>query len=221
VSRRGRAAVLLVLALALGLVAARDVGRREAAIQAQLAPLVAVVVTRAELPAGRTLAPADLAVREIPARYAPPGAAGVPEALLGRRLAAALPRGAVLGPGTLARTAAASAVGAAVRAGERAVEVVGLGDPALVVAGARVDVLVTHDAQGDEPAGTRVALEDAEVLAARRLPADAHPRDDGAPQVAATLRVPATAAVALAAAQSFAREVRLLPRAPGDRGRVR
>ena len=37
--------------------------------------------------------------------------------------------------------------------------------------------------------------------------------------MAATLRVSVRDAVYLAAAQSFAREVRLLPRAAGDRGR--
>ena len=37
-----------------------------------------------------------------------------------------------------------------------------------------------------------------------------------APQVAATLRVTVRQAVYLAAAGAFAREIRLLPRAPGD-----
>jgi pilus assembly protein CpaB len=101
--------------------------------------------------------------------------------------------------------------------GERAAEVVGLGAPALVVPGARVDVLVTRDSDAGDAAGTELALEDVEVLAARPAPAGA--RDDGAERVAATLRVSVDQAVYLAAAQSFAREVRLLPRARGDRGR--
>jgi pilus assembly protein CpaB len=78
-------------------------------------------------------------------------------------------------------------------------------------------VLVTRDGDGGAAAGTELALEDVEVLAARRAPGGA--RDDGAERVAATLRVSVDQAVYLAAAQSFAREVRLLPRAAGDRGR--
>ena len=86
---------------------------------------------------------------------------------------------------------------------------VGLGARALVVPGARVDVLVTRDGGG--AAGTELALEDVEVLAAR--PASAGARDEGGERVAATLRVSVRDAVYLAAAQSFARELRLLPRA--------
>ena len=57
------------------------------------------------------------------------------------------------------------------------------------------------------------------MLAAR--PRAAATRATTAPtRVAATLRVSVAQAVYLAAAQSFAREVRLLPRAAGDRGRT-
>ena len=108
--------------------------------------------------------------------------------------------------------------GPPVRDGERAAELVGLGAPDLIVPGARVDVLVTRDGAAGAAAGTELALEDVEVLAARRAPDGA--RDDGAARVAATLRVSVEQAVYLAAAQSFAREVRLLPRAAGDRGRT-
>ena len=83
-----------------------------------------------------------------------------------------------------------------------------------MVPGARVDVLVTRDR-----GGTELALEDVEVLAARTAPAGGS-RDDGSERVQATLRVGVRDAVYLAAAQSFAREVRLLPRAAGDRARV-
>ena len=65
-SRRRRAALLLGLALVLGGLAASDVARREAALRAQLAPLVDVVVARGDLPAGRALRPDDLAVRRVP-----------------------------------------------------------------------------------------------------------------------------------------------------------
>ena len=77
-------------------------------------------------------------------------------------------------------------------------------------------MLVTRDGDGGAAAGTELALEDVEVLAARPAPAGA--RDDGGERVAATLRVSVRDAVYLAAAQSFARELRLLPRAAGDAG---
>jgi pilus assembly protein CpaB len=214
-SRRRSAAVLLGLALILGGLAASDVARREASVRAQLGPPVEVVVARRDLLPGRPVRAGDLAVRTVPERYAPVGAAEVPEQLVGQRLGAAVPRGGYLGAGQLAADPAAE--GPPVRRGERVAEVVGLGAPALVVPGARVDVLVTRDGEDGAPAATELALEDVEVLAARRAPDGA--RDDGAQRVAASLRVSVRDAVYLAAAQSFAREVRLLPRAAGDRRR--
>jgi pilus assembly protein CpaB len=212
VSRRRRAAVLLGLALVLGGLAASDVARREAAIRTQLGPAVDVVVAGVDLVPGRPVAARDLSVRRVPARYAPVGAATLPEALVGQRLAAAVPRGGYLGAGQLA--AESPPAGPPVRKGERVAEVVGSGAPALIVPGARVDVLVTRDGPGSGAAGTELALEDIEVLAARPAPAGAG--DSRGELVSVSLRVSVRDAVYLAAAQVFAREVRLLPRAAGD-----
>jgi pilus assembly protein CpaB len=209
VSRRRRAALLLGLALVLGALAGSDVGRREAALRAQVGPPVAVLVARHPLVAGRRLAAADLAVRHVPERFAPAGSAPVPELVLGRRLAVAVPAGAPVGEHLLA---AGAGEGLAVRRGERAAEVIATGSPRLVTAGAHVDVLVTRDRGSGAGGATTLALEDVEVLAARAAPG----RDDAGPQVAATLRVTVRQAVYLAAAGAFARETRLLPRAPGD-----
>ncbi len=214
-SRRRRAVVLLGLALVLGGLAASDVARREAALREQLGPLHEVVVASDDLAAGRRLKAGDLALRRVPARYAPVGAAALPAELVGQRLAAPVARGGYLGTGQLELDTGVS--GPPVEKGERAAEIVGLGAPDLIVPGARVDVLVTRDGEPGAEAGTQLALEDVEVLAARRAPDAA---DDGADRVAATLRVSVEQAVYLAAAQSFAREVRLLPRAVGDRGRT-
>jgi pilus assembly protein CpaB len=204
VSRRRRAALLVGLALVLGALAASDVGRREAALRAQIGPAVDVLVARRSLPAGRRLGAGDLAVRRVPERFAPAGSAGVPELVLGQKLAVGVPAGAAVGEYLLA--AATGTGAAAVRRGERALEVVAAGSPALVVAGSRVDVLVTRERS------TELALEDVEVLAARA----ARGADDAGPRVAATLRVTVRQAVWLAAAGAFAREIRLLPRAEGD-----
>jgi pilus assembly protein CpaB len=204
--------VLLGLALVLGGLAASDVARREAAVRAQLGPVVDVVVARADLAAGRPVAAGDVAVRRVPSRYAPVGAANVPETLIGQRLAAPVPRGGYLGARMIA--AEPDVAGPPVGKRERAAEVVALGARELVVPGARVDVLVTRDGDGGAPAGTELALENVEVLAARAAPPGA--RDEGTERLAATLRVSVRNAVYLAAAQSFARELRLLPRAAGD-----
>jgi pilus assembly protein CpaB len=217
-SRRRRAALLLGLALVLGALAASDVARRESALRAELAPLVEVVVAREPLEAGQRVRADDLARRSVPARFAPAGAVGVvPELLIGRRLAVPVPAGGPVGP--LLLEPAAPPAGAGVSRGQRATEVVASAAPGTVVAGARVDVLVTRD-RGAGAGATELALQDVEVLAAR----PAEPSGDAArrsgPAVAATLRVNVRQAVYLAAAGSFAREVRLLARAPGDRGRV-
>lgn len=216
---RGRRGALLVgLALMLGGLAASNVSRREAALARQLAPLVGVVVARADLDAGEALRARQLAVRRVPERYAPADAIGEPAALEGSRLAVAVASGGYVTAGMLAGPEA-TAVGPAVRHGERALEILAAGAAELVTPGARVDVLVTRDGAAGEGA-TELALQDVEVLDARPAPEAAASEGIVGPRVAATLRVSLRQAVYLAAAQAFARDVRLLPRAAGDRRRA-
>jgi pilus assembly protein CpaB len=203
VSRRRRGLLLVGLALVLGTLAAADVSRREAALDRRLAPLVPVLVARADLTPGRPVRVTDVEAREVPERWAPVGAAGAPGEVAGTVPAVRIPRGAYV---TAAALTEPGGAGGVVGRGERAVDVVAAGSPDLVAAGARVDVLVTR-----EGAGTRLALQDVEVLAAQRAQDAA-----GAARIAATLRVTLRQAVYLTAAQSFAREIRLLPRAAGD-----
>jgi pilus assembly protein CpaB len=207
-TRRRRAALLLGLALLLGALAASDVAGREAALRRSVGPTQPVVVARGRLPAGSLLNARRLAVRHVPARFAPVGAYGSPGALAGARAAVTLQAGqdVVLS----AVDDGSGPAGAPVRPGERVADLVARGSADLVRPGGRVDVLVTRE-RGDGGGSTFVALEDAEVLAARRVSTD-----DG-DQVSVSLRVTARQAVFLAAAQSFARELRLLPRAAGDR----
>jgi pilus assembly protein CpaB len=214
VTRRRRALLLLGLALALGGLAAADVSRRERALRAQLGPLTDVVVARRLLAAGHVVRLGDLGVRRLPARYAPAGEPGFAGALAGQRLAVAVPAGGPVTPELLAR--APRTPEAAVAGGQRAIEVVATGAPQAIVAGARVDVVVTSDRRGGAAGASRLALENVQVLAARAAAAD----DTTPPRVIATLRVTPAQAVYLAAAQTFARDVRLLARAPGDRRRV-
>jgi pilus assembly protein CpaB len=217
VNRRRRALLLAGLALLLGGLAASDVASRERALNERLGPAVGVVVARGDLAAGSRLTREALAVRQVPERYAPRGAVGDPAALVGMRVSADVAAGQELLP-ALVGAQGGAASGPALRPGERMAEVVAAAPAGQVVAGARVDVLVTRDDRPGAAGRTVLALEDVEVLAA----AGAAPADGGGPaRVAASLRVTLRQAVYLAAAQAFARELRLLPRAAGDRARGR
>jgi pilus assembly protein CpaB len=216
-TRRRRAAVLLGLALVLGTLSATHMARREQALEAQLGPVVEVVVARRDLPAGRALELSDLGVRSLPARYAPSGGPVFAAALAGHKLAVPVVAGAPVTAELLVRRPQTPE--SAIERGQRAVDVLATGSPQAVTAGSHVDVLVTTERRDRTRGATRIALENVEVLSARaavEVEADAK----GAPRVSATLRVTAAQAVYLAAAQSFAREVRLLARAPGDRRSV-
>jgi pilus assembly protein CpaB len=226
VTRRRRAAVLLGLALVLGALAASDVSGREAALRREIGAPVPVLVARGALRPGARLDPAALAVRRVPARYAPAGAFRSAAEVAGLRAAVAIPAGTDLEPalvddGTGARGGAPA--GPVLRRGERVAQVVATGSPGAVTAGTRVDVLVTREAAGGGGGGsTTLALEDVEVLSAAAAPAGgggAGADDAGLPRVSVELRVSVRQAVYLAAAQSFARELRVLPRAAGDRRR--
>jgi pilus assembly protein CpaB len=215
-TRRRRALLLAVLAVGLGALAASDVQRREAALDRRLGPVTAVVVARAAVPEGGALSPARLAVRSVPGRYAPAGAYASPEELAGLRAAVPIPAGADLVAGMVDDGSEDRPAGAPVRPGERVADLVATGSPQLVVAGSHVDVVVTRDGNGSS-GRAELALQDVEVLTSSAAPAG--PGDDGSPKVAVSLRVTLKQAVYLAAAQSFATEIRLLPRAPGDRRR--
>jgi pilus assembly protein CpaB len=211
---RRRALLLLALALLLGALAAASVRRREAALARALGPNVLVLVTRAPVAAGAPPAAARPLLRPLPQRYAPPDAVAGAGQLAGARTAVALPAGSVLTRSVLRDSGAAPS--ALIGPGERVAQVVAHGDPQAVVPGARVDVLVTREGNGSRAGQTILALEDVEVLDAHSAPADAADPQGGA-RVAAALRVRVRDAVYLAAAQTFARDVRLLTRAPGDR----
>jgi len=213
-SRRRRAFVLAGLALVLGALAASDVSSREAALERRLGPAVPVVVARADLPAGRLVRISDLAIRHVPARYAPAAAFADPAQAAGLRTKAEIVHGTDLLPALLAD--GESADGASLRPGERVADLVAAGPPKLVTPGGRVDVLVTRQGRDGESGSTSLALEDVEVLSAVPAGDDG---ESGARKVAVSLRVTVRQAVYLAAAQSFAREIRVLPRAAADRRR--
>jgi len=214
-TRRRRAAALGGLALVLGGLAASDVAGREAALERRIGRAVPVVVARRALAPGTKLGAADLAVRQVPARYAPAGAFADPRAVVGLQVARAVPAGADLDAARIGDPATGGAPGPRIRRGERVAEVLAVGAGAAVGPGSRVDVLITREGRGSAAGATTLALEAVEVLSAAPAQTADGPAD-GPARTALGLRVTLRQAVYLAAAQSFAREIRVLPRAPGD-----
>lgn len=230
-ARRRRAFLFLSLALACGGLAASEVGSRMREVEASVGGLVPVLTAARDVPAGKQLRRADLAVREVPERFAPPDALVSAEEVAGLPVAAPLARGsyvttAVFGSAAGADTGAGGP--APLRRGERAVEVAVAGGDLLAgsAPGARVDVLISTDVR-EGPGRTLLALEDVELLDLRAgvggpTGAGGIEGEGAGPTVSgtATLRVTLQQAVYLTAAQNFAREVRLLLRPPGDRRRA-
>jgi pilus assembly protein CpaB len=217
---RRRGIVMLSLAVASGGLAASEVSSRTSEVEQRLGPLVPVVTARVRIEPGSRLKAAQLAVAQVPARYVPPDALADPAQAEGLRTAGALGPGSYLTASALATSAQDDKPGNGLGRGERAIELTVAGAEALgglAGPGARVDVLVTTEGHGASNGRTQLALEDVELLALR----------SGAPVTAdkpgaatATLRVTLKQAIYLTAAQNFAREIRLLPRAPGDRRRA-
>ena len=229
--RRRRAVFLLALALACGGLAASEVGGRVAEVESRTGRPVPVVVAARDVRPGARLGAGDLAVRDVPARFAPVDAVRTAPEAVGARVDGGLRRGAYVTPAALG-AGGRSARGTVLRKGERAVQVaVAGGDPLSQAGGpgARVDVVVSTEPR-DGAGRTFLALEDVELLAlggsdgAAPLGRDEGPGEGtgaaAAASTTATLRVTQRQAVYLAAAQNFAREVRLLPRPAGDDGRA-
>jgi pilus assembly protein CpaB len=219
--RRKRALLLLSLALASGGLAASQVRGTVERVEARVGAQVPVVVARRDLPADARIEGGDVAVREVPERYAPRDALANPAEAAGARTALAVAAGGYVTAGSL-RDARGARGRQALRRGERAVEVSVAGAEALAGQagpGTRVDVLVSSEA-GSGSGRSVLALEDVELLGLRA--GGGRPgggEESGASASAtgvATLRVTVRQAVYLTAAQNFARELRLLPRPPGE-----
>jgi len=174
-----------------------------------------VVVARAQLPAGKVLAPAavagDLEVRQVPARFVPAGALRDPVEALGLEPAAAIPAGAYLLAAQL-RPPRSGAPGPRLGSGRRPVQILVSGVEALAVAGgdpvgSRVDVVVTTEPRDGGAGHTYVAAAGVPLLGL-----GAGPEGDAGGTAAATLGLTRAQALRLIAAESFARQVTVMPR---------
>jgi pilus assembly protein CpaB len=222
-SRRRAAAMLGASAVCAGL-AVSAVDRYTAGVESQIGSPVPVLVAARDIPAGHVLTAGDaagsLAERLVPARFAPPAALRSRAEAIGRQAVAGLTAGDYVGARQLQEPR---------RPRERPqwsgdarlVEVAVAGARSFAQAlrpGALVDVLITTD-RGRTPrtflALQRVSLVGFDSGSGDALGEDARPAD-GRVTLRATLRQ----AALLTAADNFAREVRVVPRAAGDHRRL-
>ena len=222
-ARRRRGLLLISIALASGGLAASQVHEREQSAARELGPALPVLVAARDLPAGTRMTHRLVALRQVPARFAPPDALTSRAGVTGARLAVPARAGTYLSAGLFAGAGGRDAYG--LRRGERAVsvEVAGALGGAEPGRGARVDVLVSTDGPGG--GRTQMALAGAELLQVGETTtagySDADPSGASAgPTAVATLRVTVRQAIYLTAAENFAREIRLLVRPSGDRSRA-
>jgi pilus assembly protein CpaB len=216
--RRSRAIGLLLVAVILGAAAALLVERRQAEIDASVGSLQPVLVATADLPRDRAITPKlarrTLATRRVPARFVPPDALQDQAQAIGYAAIATIVSGDYVTSSDLASAEREPAGDP----GGRVIDVAIAGGESLldqVEPGTLVDVVVTSDATGRV---SYLALQRIELLSVGANGGEASTTGDARPTDAvATLRVTLRQAITLAAAQNFAREIRLVPRPPADR----
>jgi Flp pilus assembly protein CpaB len=215
-SRRGRAVGFLVLALLAAGAAAALADGYGSSVARGYGPLRPVVVVDSALPAGRRIGQqqvgSSLAVRRVPDRFVPADALVSPLEALGLAPRVALPAGSYLLAAQLTASEPRGRASERLGGGRRPVEIAVSGAGALLadgppVPGARVDVVVTDEADGPGPGRTYVAAAAAPLLSLR-----AGGEAEAAEGVAAaTLGLTRRQALRLIAAESFARKITLLP----------
>jgi Flp pilus assembly protein CpaB len=215
-SRRGRALAFVVAALLAAAIAAAVADGYGESVVRGYGELRQVVVANAAIEAGKAIDPVlaaeRLELRRVPTRFVPPGALVSPADAVGLVPLAPIPAGSYLLASAL-RPPRTGGAGAALGHGRRPVEIAVSGAAALLVAGAdpigtRVDVVVTSEPDGAGAGRTYVAAAAVPLLGLG-------PGADGAEAGgtdAATLGLTRPQALRLIAAQSFARQITILPR---------
>jgi pilus assembly protein CpaB len=217
-TRRTRAILFTLAALVAAVLAgtiADGYGNRVAGGYGALRP---VVVASGTLPTGKPLDPsaveADLEVRQVPARFVPDGALRDPAEAIGLEPAAAIPPGAYLLAAQL-HPPQAPRTGPRLAEGRRPVQIAVSGAEALAVGGgdpvgARVDVVVTTESGDGGRGRTYVAAAGVPLLGL-----GSSPEGDAVGTAEATLGLTRAEALRLIAAQSFARQVTVMPEGEG------
>lgn len=212
-SRRGRAVGFLLAALAAAAAAAAiadGYGDRVVRGYGEMRP---VVIAAADLKAGEEIGPREAAerleLRRVPVRFAPPDALAAPAEALGLAPAVPVPGGSYLLASHL-RSGRTQNAGAALGGGRRPVEIAVGGAGALAAldfqpVGSKVDVVVTTEPTGAGDGRTYVAAPAVPLLGLG-------PGGEGGPgEATATLGLTRSQALDLIAAESFARQVTVIP----------
>jgi Flp pilus assembly protein CpaB len=216
VSRRVRSLVFLLAALLAAATAAAIADGYGDSVARGYGELRPVVVVRTGLDAGEAIDPrramSALELRRIPLRFVPPGALVSPAAAIGLVASAAIPAGSYLLASQLRPPRADPGAVRGFGRGRHPVELSVSGAEALLVAGAqpvgeRVDVVVTTEPSGSGSGRTFVAAAAVPLLA---LAPTADPAGTEG-TAAATLGLTRPQALRLIAAESFARQLTLLP----------
>jgi Flp pilus assembly protein CpaB len=215
VSRRGRSLAFLVAAGLAAAAAAAIADSYGSSVARGFGRLRSVVVATVRLEPGRAIDPAlaesRLEVRRVPVRFLPPGALEGPAEALGLVPATAVPAGSYLLSSQL-RPPRPRRPGTVLDHGRAPVEIAVSGAGALLgvgadPAGTRVDVVVTTEPSGSGTGRAYVAAAGVPLLA---LGPSAGGSEVGG-TVEATLGLTRAQALRLIAAQSFARQVTILP----------
>jgi Flp pilus assembly protein CpaB len=215
-SRRGRAVAFLGLALVAAALAAAIADGYGSSVVRGYGALRPVVVAAAGLPSAKAIGPAQvstgLEVRRVPERFVPPGALAAPEEALGLVPAVALPAGSYLLASQLHPPRRKRGGDLGLGPARHPVEISVSGADALLAGGpvaaeAKVDVVVTTEPSGPGRARTYVAAAGVPLIGLG--PGDDGPGPGGL--AAATLGLTRSQALQLIAAESFARQVTLIP----------
>lgn len=215
-SRRRRAFGFLLSAFIAAAGAAAIADRYGASAVRGYGPLRPVVVVATGVAAGRRLGPREisstLTVRRVPSRFAPPGALAAPEEALGLIARTFLPAGSYLLGAQLGFAREEKAEQGHLSGDRRPVEIVVNGADALLAVGrgpigSKVDVVVTGEPVAAGPGRTYVAAAQVPLLALRPGPEGPGPGTSASVTLGLTKRQ----ALRLIAAESFARQITLLP----------
>jgi Flp pilus assembly protein CpaB len=214
-SRRARAFGFLFAALIAAAGAAAIANGYGDSVVRGYGELRPVLIAASDLPAGKPIAPevasADLEVRRVPVRFAPPGTLAGPAEAVGLVPAAAVPAGSYLLAAQLRPPQSAGPL-AVLGGGRRPVQIAVSGAGALEALGAppvgsKVDVAVTTESGGSSDGRTFVAAPAVPLLGLG-------PGGEGleGETATATLGLTRSQALRLIQAESFARRVTLIPR---------
>lgn len=215
-SRRGRALAFALAALLCAACAAAIADGYSRSVASGYGELRSVVVAGAPLPSRRTIDPgvaaADLEVRRVPARFLPPGALEAPAEAIGLVPRVAIAAGSYLLAGQLRPPQPAPGPGASLGHGRRPVEIAVSGAEALLVSGGdpvgtAVDIVITTEPESSTKGRTYVGAARVPLLALGSGPEGSGP---GA-TAAATVGLTREQALRLIAAESFARQLTILP----------